>query len=114
MIIDCNITANYLQEKRKMCVFFCQHCYDCPFGEERTWSIDFCRSVEMKKPDVAIALVQKWSNENSGSLAKWEINSDGYYLYCSDCGFEPEEISLYCPTCGKKMINFRELKERGK
>nr|WP_211148455.1 hypothetical protein [Ruminococcus sp. 1001270H_150608_F2] len=32
-----------------------------------------------------------WSDENSGPLAKWAINSDGYYPYCSDCGFEPKK-----------------------
>lgn len=111
MKIDCDITANYLQEKRKMCAFFCQRCYDCPFGEERKWSIHYCRSVKMKKPGVAIDIVQKWSDENSGPLARWKINSDGYYPYCSDCGFEPERISLYCPNCGKKMINFRNWRK---
>lgn len=59
----------------------------------------------------AMETVQKWSDENSEPLAKWEINSDGYYPYCSDCGFEPKKISLYCPNCGKKMINFQELEE---
>ena len=29
-------------------------------------------------------------------------------------GFEPEKISLYCPNCGKTMINFLELMEKGK
>lgn len=64
-----------------------------------------------EKPGVAIDIVQKWSDENSGPLARWEINSDGYYPYCSDCGFEPERISLYCPNCGKKMINFRNWRK---
>lgn len=37
--------------------------------------------------------------------AKWEINSDGYYPYCSHCKTEPQNgvMSKYCPECGAKM-----------
>lgn len=110
MIIDCNITSNYLKKKKEMCLSFNKHCRSCPFAKEQTWSKGFCESVEMSNPGVAIDIVQKWSDKDS--RYKWAINSDGYYLYCSDCGFEPEKISPYCPNCGKKMINFQELKER--
>lgn len=36
---------------------------------------------------------------------KWEINTDGYYPYCSVCGEEPEhgKMSNYCPHCGAMM-----------
>lgn len=37
--------------------------------------------------------------------AKWEINSDGYYPYCSNCKTEPKNgvMSKHCPECGAKM-----------
>lgn len=37
--------------------------------------------------------------------AKWEINSDGYYPYCSHCKTEPKNgvMSKRCPECGAKM-----------
>lgn len=37
--------------------------------------------------------------------AKWEINSDGYYPYCSLCKTEPKNgvMSKYCPECGATM-----------
>ena len=38
-------------------------------------------------------------------IAKWIINSDGYYPYCSNCKSEPDYgiMSNYCPMCGAKM-----------
>ena len=36
---------------------------------------------------------------------KWEICSDGYYPYCSNCKSEPEsgKMTDYCPHCGAYM-----------
>lgn len=34
---------------------------------------------------------------------KWFINSDGYYPYCSQCKYEPKEMTRYCPNCGAEM-----------
>lgn len=43
-------------------------------------------------------------------MATWIISSDGYYPYCSNCGYEPESPNLhsdnrtpYCPNCGEAM-----------
>lgn len=38
-------------------------------------------------------------------LAKWEICSDGYYPYCSNCKEEPQGrvMTDYCPNCGAYM-----------
>ena len=38
----------------------------------------------------------------------WIISSDGYYPYCSECGFEPEwtgedNRTPECPNCGARM-----------
>lgn len=37
--------------------------------------------------------------------AKWEISSDGYYPYCSNCKEEPQgrEMTKWCPNCGARM-----------
>ena len=37
--------------------------------------------------------------------AKWEISSDGYYPYCTNCKTEPKNgvRSKYCPECGSRM-----------
>ena len=34
---------------------------------------------------------------------RWLINSDGYYPYCSQCKYEPKEMTRYCPNCGVEM-----------
>lgn len=40
----------------------------------------------------------------------WIISCDGYYPYCSECGFEPEPPNIHkdnrtphCPYCGARM-----------
>lgn len=37
--------------------------------------------------------------------ARWLINSDGYYPYCSRCGREPEDgnMTSTCPHCRANM-----------
>jgi transcriptional regulator with XRE-family HTH domain len=37
--------------------------------------------------------------------AKWLINCDGYYPYCSNCKTEPPSriMTKYCPNCGARM-----------
>ena len=47
----------------------------------------------------------KSKNRVSAEKAKWEINSDGYYPYCSKCGNEPQNrvMTDFCPNCGCYM-----------
>lgn len=47
----------------------------------------------------------KTDTDNYGKRARWLINSDGYYPYCSACMAEPEngEMTNYCPSCGARM-----------
>jgi len=37
--------------------------------------------------------------------AKWEINCDGWYPYCSNCKQEPQGriMTNFCPNCGADM-----------
>ena len=39
----------------------------------------------------------------------WVISSDGYYPYCSECGFWPKEMTKFCGECGIEMRE--EVKE---
>lgn len=43
---------------------------------------------------------------------EWKINPDGYYPYCSECGYEPKNgvMTKYCPDCGVRMDKGRKLK----
>lgn len=44
--------------------------------------------------------------------ARWEINPDGYYPYCSACKKEPPDrvMRKICPGCGRVMENPDNLK----
>lgn len=51
-------------------------------------------------------------------MAKWIISSDGYYPYCSNCGYEPEAPKIhsdnrtpFCPQCGESMTVNWDIRE---
>lgn len=70
-MIDCNITANYFAEKRRMtkrtrrqgCKIKCS---ECPLSSQNNGTSDSmsCITFEMYHPEKAIAIVQKWSDEH--------------------------------------------------
>jgi hypothetical protein len=68
-MIDCNITANYFAEKRRMtkraetglCKLGCSNCPLCSANNNKGQS---CTAFEMLYPEKAIAIVQKWSDEH--------------------------------------------------
>ena len=35
----------------------------------------------------------------------WKIDCDGYYPYCPNCRYEPDDgrITYFCPNCGKDL-----------
>lgn len=39
--------------------------------------------------------------------AHWDINTDGYYPFCSHCGEATQRMSPYCSNCGAKMVTRR-------
>ena len=48
------------------------------------------------------------NNYNRKTEGIWIINPDGWYPYCSECGYEPEwskedNRTPTCPNCGRKM-----------
>lgn len=54
-----------------------------------SYGVGFCENAEVRKV----------------VYARWEINCDGYYPYCSNCKSEPQgrAMTRYCPNCGAKM-----------
>lgn len=70
-MIDCNIAINYLSEKRRMTkrkgsrTRICKiRCEDCPLGPTNSGKDATCIELEMLYPEKAVAIVQKWSDEN--------------------------------------------------
>lgn len=39
--------------------------------------------------------------------AHWDINTDGFYPFCSHCGEAAQHMTPHCPNCGAKMITRR-------
>lgn len=50
-------------------------------------------------------MLKNKNKESNVIHAKWEINSDGYYPYCSHCKNEPEngKMTKWCSECGARM-----------
>lgn len=61
-------------------------------------------------PKYKLILKSQKQKETNDNTAIWRINCDGYYPYCSNCGFEPERLGTskdnrtpFCPNCGERM-----------
>lgn len=82
-MIDCNITKNYLKEKKRMCGN--NSCSTCPLTKSFPKGT-VCTHIEYTNLDKAIKIVQKWSNEHPQKTLlteflkhypKAELNSNG-------------------------------------
>ena len=66
------------------------------------YPVSLCKTLidEVPSADVEEVKHGKWI---------WNINSKGYYQYCSCCKEKPKSgmITKYCPNCGARM----DLKE---
>ena len=53
----------------------------------------------------AISLLRELQSLKTEKKAHWNINPDGYYPQCSNCGAEPEsgKLEYICRTCGAVM-----------
>lgn len=62
-----------------------------------------------------LKIIDAQESMNSKPISEWLICSDGYYPYCSNCQYEPEngKMTNYCPSCGSHMIrDKRKYKEK--
>lgn len=83
--------------------------------------LPYCNEVlrmQISKEELKAALTL-WAQVKSGNnltikMGEWKINSDGYYPYCSECGFEPKEMTNYCPKCGALMSESLKTRALGK
>lgn len=85
-----------------------EHLEESVFRITRAYGIDVNKEELLKALAYDRGQYEKGYEDGRASAvvhAKWEINCDGYYPYCTDCKKEPENgiMSKYCPHCGAKM-----------
>lgn len=61
-------------------------------------------SIEEIETDIEKEIKKASGLISDANEAKWEINCDGYYLYCTNCGYESRTLDKFCPNCGSHMI----------
>lgn len=111
-MIDCNITKNYIHERKRMCESY--SCFECPLSSKTNGTKKTCRVFENCYPDKAIEIVQKWSNEHPQKTLlteflerypKTELNSFGCpSIAPCELGIvklkdECEDKAVYCFHC---------------
>lgn len=64
--IDCSVTVNFLREHERMCEFHeGEKCIkDCPMGSQNNGKKCGCEMFECEYPEIAVEIVQKWSDEH--------------------------------------------------
>lgn len=91
-MIDCNITKNYIHERKRMCESY--SCFECPLSSKTNGTKKTCRVFENCYPDKAINIVQEWSNKHPQKtlLTEFlkhypdvEMSSDGFPDYILPC-----------------------------
>ena len=84
-MIDCNITKNYIHERKRMCESY--SCFECPLSSKTNGTRKTCRVFENCYPDKVMEIVQRWSNEHPPktllteflkSYPNAKLNSDGF------------------------------------
>lgn len=117
---DCNVIENYLKEKARMCESY-KNCDDCPFDKFHGYHI--CGAPEAESLHEAIAIVQKWSDDQPQKtlLEDFKEKYPNYYHYYEDniipniCPYQLgyEEYGAYedCPTNNCKECWNRPLNE---
>ena len=48
-----------------------------------------------------------FDSKHTEKTAHWDINTDGFYPFCSHCGEAAQHMTPHCPNCGAKMITRR-------
>lgn len=109
-MIDCNITKNYLSEEARMtkssdvgvCRISCDH---CPLSRFNNGEEMLCTELELKHPEKAIQIIQRWSDEHPQKTYLTELLKAFPNAQLNDSGTPkgmcPHELGLKDIDCGK-------------
>lgn len=100
--IDCSVTVNFLQEKRRMCEYYDAYCSTgCPMGATPNSSGRLCEHLMDYKPEQAIELVQAWSDAHPKTTRLEDVLEKHPYMPLKPNGMPhmtPRELG-YCKYC---------------
>lgn len=101
--VECKCGCIFTFERQDVITNIYGEFVNCPDCKESI----IVNDIENDTFRVCYSKYEKYKEENQPERteAKWKINCDGYYPYCSKCGSEPPsgEMTLYCPSCGACM-----------
>lgn len=126
-IIDCTKTINYLNEKLRMtkayesgfCRIRCEH---CPLDKKNSGEDVSCMQLELKHPERAVEIVQKWSDEHPrrtylSELLKHhpDVSLNAYGIPIAavgcPCGVDKCEKNRNCIECWNQPIPIEKDEE---
>lgn len=68
----------------------------------------FETAIEMIRDRIEQLDVAETNDYLKDNSAHWIISCDGYYPYCSACGYQPEgKPTKFCAECGKIMVEVK-------
>ena len=68
----------------------------------------FTAAIEMIRDRIEQLDVEETKDYLKDNSAHWVISCDGYYPYCSACGYQPEgKPTKFCAECGKIMVEVK-------
>lgn len=109
--IDCSVTVNFAREYSRMCRR--KECNECPASLANNGTDYDCERLLYSYPEVAIEIVQKWSDEHPvktrlddllEKYPKFEVFSETgrpmykprMFGYCTDCSMCPNNKAEHC------------------
>ena len=101
--IDCSVTMNFIRESKRMCMR--EKCNECPASTANNGTGYKCEKLLYSCPEVAIEIVQKWSDEHPLKTRLDDVKEKHPNVEMMDGTpmFYPLRLG-YCKDCDKCIV----------